>query len=155
ARRRGHVTKPDLPDRAWMDDATLADVIIEPVATRQDALRVLKRIAEQGEGEGQTVWSHFERFYRIMTELKDAQDRLDPGWQPTHKVADDPKTRWPPDTSRGSIIASSYTEKWTNLYNLRYQMLLVYLTHSFQLSRDASHLKGLVMHKVFAEMYNL
>jgi hypothetical protein len=173
------------PERqAIVDNATRADVMIERVATRQQAIDALSHIAAQGEGHIFKLQSHFVRFSLIMNDFQNfreeesnkligkgkprrkANKKEKKEWEPwTHAVATDPRTCWPDEPaaaapnepSRASIITHPLSEKWANLFNLRYRMLLTYLSHAFQLARDRSEAKvrGAVMHKVFAEMYNL
>lgn len=136
--------------------ATQANVMIETVATREQAVAALTRIAAQGEGKSFHEESHFARFCLIMTDFREFR-RKDPKWEPwTHRVADDPRVSWlEPRTE--STITHRLSEKWASLFNLRYRMMLTYLSHSFQLARDEgqARLRGAVIHKVFAEMYNL
>jgi len=174
------LTKPE--QQAVADNATRADVMIERVATRQQALDALSHIAAQGEGHIFKLQSHFARFSLIMEDFQNfreeeknkakrkqkrkANKKEKKEWEPwTHAVATDPRTCWPDEPAaaapnepaRASIITHPLSEKWANLFNLRYRMLLTYLNHAFQLARDGSEarLRGAVMHKVFAEMYNL
>jgi Ferritin-like len=138
-----------------------ADVIVKPVATRQQAIQALSLIVEQGEKAKLDSGSHFARFTLIERELFDANRRHASGqhWEPTYPVADDPHINLTGATKRASKteITSSYSKQWANLFNLRYRMLLTYLSHSFQLARDGNDaaLRGAVIHKAFGEMYNL
>ena len=49
--------------------------------------------------------------------------------------------------------------EWAGLFNLRYRMLLAYLSHTFRLARttrnDEPNVRGMMMHRVFGEMYNV
>jgi Ferritin-like len=141
------------------DGAMHATIMIERVATRQQALDALMRIAVQGEGRGIEPESHFMRFRSIMKDFLKCRDENADWKPPTHAVADNPQIQWKdvPDEPTGSQITHPLSNKWASLFNLRYRMLLTYLSHSFQLARDGSQaqLRGAVMHKVFAEMYNL
>jgi hypothetical protein len=167
--------------QAAAENATRAAVMIERVATRQQAVDALSHIAEQGEGAIFKLQSHFARFSLIMEDFQEFRKAENKGqrkqkrkgnkkekeeWEPwTHPVATDPRTRWPDESAaaapsepgRASIITHPLSEKWANLFNLRYRMLLTYLSHAFQLVRDGSEaqLRGAVIHKVFSEMYNL
>ena len=152
--------------KRWRIETTRADVIIERVATRYQAIQALKLIADQGESAQVSQSSHFQRFSLIASEFKAAKeahkadneaDKTE--WEPTHFVANDPYTRLPNAKKRssGSEITSPDAVKWANLFDLRYQMLLAYLRHTFQLARNGSEagLRGAVIHRVFGEMYNL
>ena len=71
-----------------------------------------------------------------------------------------PTTLDDPDASGGDgFIAAKRSREWAELFNLRYRILLSYLTHTFRLARvtrgDAPSLRAMVMHRVFGEMYNL
>jgi hypothetical protein len=139
--------------------ASHSHIMIETAATRQQALDALKRIAVQGEGRGIEPDSHFMRFRSIMQDFLEHRARKR-GWSPpTHAVAEDPQIRWRDvhDVPTGSPITHPLSERWGNMFNLRYRMLLTYLSHSFQLARDGTEarLRGAVIHKVFAEMYNI
>jgi hypothetical protein len=139
---------------------TQTTVMIETVATRQEAIDALLHIAGQGEGEAVSEKaSHFERLGGLMKQIEALREKFGKGWEPwTHCVADDPSTRLSEEEpEQESTITSPYSDKWANLFNLRYRMLLTYLTHSFQLARDgnAGRLRNLVIHKAFGEMYNL
>jgi Ferritin-like len=146
----------------WQNDPTRADVIIERVATRYQAVHALKLLADQGESAQWPQSSHFQRFSLIASEFMAAKEnhKADKSvWEPTYPVADDPYTplqnaKW---RTSGSEITSDHAVKWAHLFNLRYQMLLTYLRHTFQLAREGNEapLRGVVIHKVFAEMYNL
>lgn len=142
------------------DVSTRADVIIERAATRTQAVRALKSIAEQGEAaplmfEG----SHFERFNRVRNQFGHLMynHKDEKNWEPTHRVANNPHTVSPKETLDTSTITWPRSKKWANLFNLRYCMLLTYLSHSFYLAYDENEtrLRGAIIHKAFGEMYNL
>jgi Ferritin-like len=139
--------------------ATHAHIMIETAATRQQALDALKRIAVQGEGRGIEPDSHFMRFRSIMQDFLEHRTRNRSWSPPTYAVAEDPQIRWPDvhDVATGKRITHPLSERWGNMFNLRYRMLLTYLSHSFQLARDGTEarLRGAVIHRVFAEMYNI
>lgn len=143
----------------YKDEPTRADVIIERVRTRSQAKDALAKISEQGEAAGSASGSHFARFSAIKKDFQEAKQKNGKNWEPTHKVVADPHTRLPNEKRResASTILWPLSEKWANLFNLRYRMLLTYLSQSYQLARDGSQgrLRGGVIHKVFGEMYNL
>ncbi len=146
----------------WRNDPTRADIVIERAATRYQAVKALKLIAEQGESAKWQQSSHFQRFSFIASEFMVAKEKNrgdTKEWEPTYPVADDPyvpiqNAKW---RTAGSQITAATTVKWAGLFNLRYQMLLTYLRHTFQLAREGNDapLRGTVINKVFAEMYNL
>ena len=57
------------------------------------------------------------------------------------------------------MIEAKCATHFAELFNLRYRMLLTYLAHSFRLGRthaiDQPSIRGMVMHRVFGEMYNI
>ncbi|MFT5162200.1 MAG: hypothetical protein ACI9FJ_000768 [Alteromonadaceae bacterium] len=146
---------------------TDADVIIIPVATRDEAIDALRMVAEQGEdpsGEG-SERSHFSRFKQIYKQYKqhfpedgEAKPIRDLPVNPTtfrntRSLGDDVNVT-------ASPITNSESAKWATLFDLRYRLLLTYLIHSFRLARSVNPNKGpgtyqKVMHQAFCEMYNL
>ena len=161
---------------AFTTNQAHAAVMIERVATRQQALDALSHIAAQGEGRMYMLQSHFGRFSLIMEDFQELrakdkqkqkhQKKRKKEWEPwTHALAIDPYIPWPDEAVRptpnqpvrASAITHPLSQKWAYLFNLRYRMLLTYLSHAFQLARDGSQaqLRGVVMHKAFEEMYNL
>ena len=59
-----------------------------------------------------------------------------------------------------TYIANKQSRHWADLFNLRYRMLLLYLSHAYRLSGKVdchadSKARGLLVHRTFAEMYNL
>jgi hypothetical protein len=148
-----------------------AHVQVERVATRAQAVKALRALASQGEAphlrEDETEEpSHFERFVQIYEEFKKFEAK-DPKFQPTHRVPLNPTTRSdfheiePDRTTYIGIddhneVAAHY---FAQLFNQRYRLLLTYLAHTFRLGRtqpaQQPSLRGMVMHRVFGEMYNL
>jgi hypothetical protein len=132
------------------------EVIVRRMATRTEAVEAMREVAGQGEAahvrsklEGEE--SHFDRFVTIYQEFSGAE-----GDKPVYSVPTDPTTSGS-DRHPGRITAEP-SLAWANLFNVRYRMLLTYLTHSYRLARATSaspSLRGAVMHKVFGEMYNL
>jgi hypothetical protein len=179
---RGYRPRPEPPaGKAPPADTHRATVIIERAATRTEALYALREVMGQGEAaEFKTVspgggagagdaapggeLSHFERFVAMFQDFEERASS--PRWNPVRPVPLNPTTcqetgdlgsheaafQPTPITHPGSL-------KWALLFNLRYRMLLTYLNHSFRLARTVdegqANLRGTVMHRVFAEMYNL
>ena len=190
-----HVGAPDANVRA--------DVMVDVVATRDQAVEALRRISSQGEspnaarravtgydGNERPVaairlehrvqsdekkkadaaaggaarsqkLSHFDRFLAIYREFPRPADT--DGWKPARDVVVNPVVlanstdKAPPGCT---AITDQRSKLWASLFNLRYRMLLAYLTHALLLARqegdgEAPSLRGAVMHRVFAEMYNL
>lgn len=180
--------------RGYRAGARDADVRIDVVATRDEALDALRRIASQGEApdaahralahysdsdipaaalrmrrrlrrdeekakaaesEEDNPPSHFGRFLKIYRDL----DALsgDGGLQPARDIVVNPTIKPQPGCTQ---ITDPLSAEWASLFNLRYRMLLAYLTHAMLLARQAPGrepptIRGAVMHRVFAEMYNL
>ena len=157
-----------------------AHVMVERVATRAQAVKVLKALSGQGEaphlGENETGEpSHFDRFVQIYEEFTGLGN---PGWKAVHDVPINPTTRvdfvkprMGDDASsravteahehapRYTVIEAKSSRYFAELFNQRYRMLLTYLAQSFRLARvlpnDQPSLRSMVMHRVFGEMYNL
>jgi hypothetical protein len=160
-----------------------AEVLIERVATRQQAIKALKKLSHQGEaphlGEHETGEpSHFDRFLEIYAEL----ENLPKDFKPARNVPLNPTTRDPagphpsgkpamgdatsavertslPAVEESTFIEARRAQKYAELFNLRYRMLLTYLAHTFRLARlfplNKPSVRAAVMHRAFGEMYNL
>jgi hypothetical protein len=136
-------------------------VMVDRVATRSQAIAALKALGQQGEApvlatEETDELSHFDRFLDIYQEF----EALGPSWKPVRPVPTNPATLRDPAAAAGDgYISARHSQEWANLFNLRYRMLLKYLAHTFRLARagsgDAPSVRAMVMHRVFAEMYNL
>ncbi len=146
-----------------------ANVIVMRAATRTEALLALRAISGQGEAvhlrppfkrgnnsgsdssEAAGDISHFERFLSIWQKYPEH-------WQPFRNLMRNPSTT-PSAASHRSIIENGEAFDWALLFNIRYRMLLTFLTHSYRLSRvvrpGEPNLRGMVMHRAFGEMYNL
>ncbi|ARU55421.1 hypothetical protein OLMES_1343 [Oleiphilus messinensis] len=143
---------------------TTADVIVVPVSNRDEVIDALEQIAEQGEAaHSSDEQSHFRRFLRIYREFK---AHFPNGLQPARNLPINPTTFH----DEGKVSGDSYRKtttithpesiKWADLFNLRYRLLLTYLSHSFRLARALNPNKSpgnyqSVLHRAFCEMYNL
>lgn len=140
-----------------------AHVIIDQVATRTQALDALQALSAQGEAphlaaDETEEPSHFDRFLEIYQEFVDTSKKKP--WRASRYVPVNPTTLDHPDAPGGDgYIAATRSREWAELFNLRYRILLSYLTHTFRLARvtsgDAPSVRAMVMHRVFGEMYNL
>lgn len=145
------------------------DVLVVPLASRDDAVSALQQIAEQGEAtssDDPTSPSHFQRFLRIYCEM---QALAGEGWAPSRNVATNPYVSLDPDTdpSEGLTVATTISpithpeaRLWAQLQNLRYRMLLTYLDHTFTLYGGLTAAgtftpRGALINATFGEMYNL
>ena len=176
---RSYGPKPASPsgDDAKPDNKK-ANIIIERAATRTEALYALREILGQGEAsemkpkkrrdlrglpapDGEL--SHFERFVDMF---QDYEKRVSKTWNPVRPVPVNPTTIRSTehrDPRRAAFhptpITAKASRRWANLFNVRYRMLLTYLTHTFRLARtvspDEPNTRGAVMAKIFGEMYNI
>ena len=145
---------------------TTADLIIVPVATRDDVIDALQQVAEQGESpHSEQEQSHFARFLHIYDEFS---THFPSGCetQPARELPINPTTfanlhQSDGDMARRSTrITHPESVKWAQLFDLRYRLLLTFLAHSFRLARAVNPNKGAgayqaVVHRAFGEMYNL
>jgi hypothetical protein len=137
------------------------DVIVRPLASRDDAVHALQAIAQQGEardaGDDGNERSHFERFLAIYRAYP-----VD-GWRPTRLVPTNPRTPRDLDGDGESTCTDlTHPESvlWAHLFNVRYRMLLTYLSHAFALSGALVRVgqltsRGYVVNSTFGEMYTL
>jgi hypothetical protein len=67
-------------------------------------------------------------------------------------------TTWT-DRPDSTYIESKHSRDWAHLFNLRYRMLLTYLSHNYRLppASDSTQpqMRAGTLHRVFSEMYNL
>ncbi|MGW5055628.1 ferritin-like domain-containing protein [Actinokineospora sp. NPDC004072] len=144
------------------------DLLIFGVFSRDSVRKALHEVGEQGEaldtpagGES----SHFQRFldvFREVARLPEEQQRLI-----ARPVADNPVTahrlnEWADqaDAPQTNVITHPEAALWAHLFNVRYRMLLTNVSHAFRLAGPADPAgaptdRGLLIHRAFAEMYNL
>jgi len=135
--------------------AAQARVIVSQVCSRTEVLAALKLIGEQGEAPDFHVDvdndqpSHFDRFIGIYEKFEKIK------WKPTRDVPKNPTT-WK-DKPDSTYIESEHSRNWAHLFNLRYRMLLTYLSHMYRLPTETPHsqMRAGTLHRVFSEMYNL
>lgn len=190
--QRGNLTRSGIPNTP--------DVLVVPLASRDDAVAALTAVATQGEATSGDQPSHFVRFLAIYVEMRavlegrtvtpeqwDAarpddmgaatwrsayrEERLkrcshSTGWAPARAVAVNPyvalDTAAMPEQA-GTVttpITHPETRLWAHLQNVRYRMLLDFLSHSFTLYgglRSAGRMtpRGSIINAAFGEMYNL
>ena len=149
------------------------DVLVVPVASRDDAVASLTQIAEQGEAPPSDALnnpSHFARFLKIFDELKTLMPNCQKeGWSPVRNVATNPYIPAgdgadPSDAETCDAVRDAITNKesaaWGYLFNVRYRMLLNFLIHSYDLAAGGSDSArtaplGTIINATFGEMYNL
>jgi hypothetical protein len=136
-------------------------VLVPDIDSRRDALLALSELAEQGEGLDDSVTrpSHYQRFLAIYRDFPEPG-----GWEPAHPVPVDPETgptEGVTDEPEAGRIGHPRSLKWARLFNLRYRLLLAYLSHFLQsegplLDRDADRTpRGLLNKWTFDEMRHL
>lgn len=156
-------------------DADRISLIIRRAATRTEAVAALREVAEQGESGQRTKGnepSHFERFAKVFRELRDIQAE-DKDWNPARAVPVNPVIADPTrdvdkhaagrrrgtDRELPTHITAEPSRTWASLFNVRYRMLLTYLSHTYRIMRplpnDDDAIFAAVMAKIFGEMYNL
>lgn len=170
---RNHPQPQKVPPGSKVDPPGngVAQVIVEPMSTRDQAIAALKAVAEQGESretptdaasyeEIPSQQSHFQRFLRIYEEWR----ALNLPIAIASKVPLTP-TEAPADPRRGggspvTPITDARSSRWAKLFNLRYRILLTTLACSLESPRQADvtgqpGLRGTLTHLCFGEMYNL
>ncbi len=154
----GDGNTPDVPE-----------LVIDTADSRATAVSALEHVGEQGEGFAlpeDEEESHFERFLTIHRELEALGE--DERRSLVRNVATNPTTDLsgpdvgadPADMETTSPIANPTARLWAHLFNVRYRKLLVSLSHAFELAEDRTASgspgpRGSLIHRAFAEMYNL
>jgi rubrerythrin len=167
---RGQATGSDRP--------TTPDVLVQPVSNRDEAVAALSAIGKQGEAlfydASSNERSHFRRFLDIYREFPEPKAE----WTPARRVPINPKTVQDLNANRvvvevsllkareaaaqpvSTTITHEESVTWAHLFNLRYRMLLMYLSHAYQLAGatgqgDALTPRGMIINRTFGEMYNV
>jgi hypothetical protein len=148
------------------------DVLVLPVASRDNAVVSLSQIAEQGEATSTAdpaSLSHFIRFLTIYRQMKALEPEYKrDGWSPVRNIACNP---YIPEDGDDLDSAESYgrtrdaitnpeAQAWGHLFNVRYRMLLTFLAHSFELPAGENGSgpkapRATIINAAFGEMYNL
>jgi hypothetical protein len=114
-------------------------LLVRQISSREEAIDVLKAISEQGEGlrkplDNQPYQSHFEillQMYKAFPETE--SETLDITWLPTRRVPFNPNTI-PKASADKEIESGRITNNlsllWAHLFNVRYRMLIMYLSHA-------------------------
>lgn len=141
-----------------------ANVMIDKVATRTECVKALQALSAQGEAldygrDTEGLPSHFDRFLEIYQDIVDIEQSK-AGWSPCRDVALNPTTvEALGEGNDGAYLENETTRTWGLLFNVRYRLLLGYLGHTFRLARQPApggpNLRGITMHRVFGEMYNI
>jgi hypothetical protein len=119
---KGWIGTNDRIHPAGSTDFDVTGVKLIPVKDKASALDALEIIARQGEAtDGTTSQSHFLRFLKIYRQApKDTSTLVWP-------VRENPNT-WT-GTTNASSITNPTTRKWGELFNTRYRILLMSLSH--------------------------
>ncbi len=117
-----------------------------PTTLRQNAVKALEIIANQGEGYGSMIDSHFERFLQLYDDFLQLKQE---GVQFVWPVATNPSTTPPRSSERGDnqleesiraafeqrgYIENDRTRSWGHLFNFRYRLLLAFLIHFLRIT---------------------
>ncbi len=117
-----------------------------PSSLRTQAVKALETIANQGEGYGSMIDSHFERFFQLYDDFLQLQQE---GVECVWPVATNPSTRPPRPTRiekeqleesiRAAFEERGYIENcrarnWGHLFNFRYRLLLAFLIHFLKIT---------------------
>jgi Ferritin-like len=139
-----------------------ANLFINKVTTREQAILALAQLSEQGEGlvavdelmGGSNVLrrvrpniqdvkdnnSHYGRFHAMYDELRKCEDASEFSWNvPLNPSSDYSANRSRPSaqgtTAGRTRIESRRSRRWAGLFNVRYRMLLTWLLHALTLTR--------------------
>ncbi len=107
-------------------------LIVPPVTNREQAVAALHAIGVQGEGEQRQpeLNAHFDRFLAIYRGLTASGSAV-----PVHAVADNPHVPALSGDSGASAITHPESRRWAQLGNLRYRLLLQFISHHLSLRR--------------------
>jgi hypothetical protein len=133
------------------------DVLVMRAASRSDALAALRAIAEQGEAPAKTATeddeaSHFRRFLSVFRAFP-----KEGAWEPAIRVPTNPVAPGLGEGAGQAVIEDEQAGLWAGIFNLRYRMLLSFLAHSHSppSASGLEHRQGVVINRMFGEMYNL
>jgi hypothetical protein len=140
------------------------NVLVQPVGSRTQTVSIVKEIAEQGEAasDEDNQLSHFERFLGIYKQWRKLPDTFNPARNiainPTIADGQSENENAEPALQK-DLITNPEAQLWANLFNVRYRMLLTFLTHSFLISdgfdSSINTPRGAIINATFGEMYNL
>lgn len=151
------------------------ELLVLVAGDRKSALDALLKIAKQGEGvvespeeksqrtlrqldrgarDADIESSHFGRFLNIYRNFPQEGQ-----WSPSRPVATNPTTLGKSKLEETSTITNNAALPWAQLANVRYRMVLSYLSHALltesPLAVGERSARGLLISWAFGEMYNL
>jgi hypothetical protein len=140
------------------------DVLLIPVVARTDSVAAIQKIANQGEANpiaDDDAPSHFARFLRIFRKFPENNS-----WSPTLQVPVDPivlsgaQDAETAEEWEGTPITHPESKLWAHLFNIRYEILLTSLLHTFEYPNNVTDVsqttpRGLLLHSTFGEMYSI
>jgi hypothetical protein len=135
------------------------DVLLLQISSRTEALAAIKAISTQGEASPSDkidAPSHFARFLRIYRQFPKDQ-KWASRQAPINPIVPNGFTVETPDVTP---IEDPEAQLWGSLFNIRYQLLLTSLLHTFDYPSNLdphsqATPRGLLIHTTFGEMYNL
>jgi len=113
--------------------------ILSSVSTADAARDLISQISEQGEGLGATHESHFFEFLELLDELESGQ--LQVTALPVNPVA---RLAPAPDAGTSAAILTPYAKLWAELFDSRYNLLLLDLWHGLTTPNTSPSRKGLI-----------
>lgn len=125
----------------WLADF-VEGMIIEKITNKAEALRSLRKIAEQGEGIGAgTAGEELKHthFYLFLTIYRARRAQGHGPQIPVRDLPTDPFTAAhsaAPSEAEGNRISHPVARPLAQLFNLRYRMLLMNLAHALSLESD-------------------
>jgi hypothetical protein len=121
---------------------------LRTIGSRAEALALIDDIADQGEGDEDTPYSHFSTFLEMF-------DSWPVDWTAALDVPVDPSTR--PRSDGGSdpgLITHERAAAWATIFNRHYRLLLGWLQHALLTRRAEAASSGLCL-RAFGEMLAL
>jgi ferritin-like protein len=113
--------------------------ILSPVSNAGAARDLISAISEQGEGLGTTRDSHFFEFLELLDALEAGQLQITA--LPVNPVA---RLAPAPDAGTSAAILTPYAKLWAELFDTRYNLLLLDLWHGLATPNTSPTRKGLI-----------
>ncbi|HUP28249.1 MAG TPA: ferritin-like protein [Chloroflexia bacterium] len=130
-----HLTDADFAGRVDSLQAHFGDwgagssILIPEIRDREEALEAIAELSEQGEGlfDSSGAPSHYQRFLDMYRQFPGEGE-----WEPVHAVPADPSTNRTAGGEDEGRITHPHARRWAQLANMRYRLLLAYLSHFLQ-----------------------